>query len=232
MTPSLTATRPTGPTAPEFLGVYAAHRVGALAGVSGYTVGQWARYELIRPTFHKGLPAHLYSFYDVAEAIVIHWLLHKGFNYDQIHAAIDRARADHPDWPLLKAPLGVAQHAVEGDPRGVIVLEVDKGVFVETGRRDELGDEQITLRPELLDEARVMLRRGGWLADQLRLKRIEVDPQKLGGAPTLRGRRWPVERVAQIAADDEGRSILIDDYGLDTRDVDESLRWVEAAAAL
>lgn len=218
--------------APELMAVYAAHRVGALAGVSGYTVGQWARYGLIRPTFHRGLPAHLYSFYDVAEAIVIHWLRDKGFGYDRIHAAVDRARQDHPNWPLLNAPLGVARHAVEGDPRGVIVLEFEKGVYVETSRRGAAGDEQIALKPELLDGARNMLRRGGWIADQLQLKRIEVDPQKLGGAPTLRGRRWPLERVAQVAVDEEGQSLLVEDYGLDVRDIDESLRWVEAAAAL
>jgi hypothetical protein len=47
-----------------------------------------------------------------------------------------------------------------------------------------------------------------------------------------------VERVAQIASDrdgkvvPEGEALLIEDYGLDARDVDESLRWVEAAAAL
>src|SRR5436309_1559682 len=84
-----------------------------------------------------------------------------------------------------------------------------RGVYVDTGRRDEVGDEQVILRPELLDGAREMLRRGGWIADQLRLKRIEVDPQKLGGQPTLRGRRWPVERVAQIGANREGKMILM-----------------------
>lgn len=77
-----------------------------------------------------------------------------------------------------------------------------------------------------------MLRRGGWLADHLGLNRLEVDPDKLGGAPTLRGRRWPVERVAQLAADEEGEQILLREYGLDQRDIDESLRWVEAAARL
>jgi hypothetical protein len=41
-----------------------------------------------------------------------------------------------------------------------------------------------------------------------------------------------VERVAQLAADREGRLILVDEYGLDERDVDESMRWVEAAARL
>lgn len=232
MTPTPTPTLPSD--APELLGVYAAHRVGALAGVSGYTVGQWARYGLIRPSFRKGLPAHLYSFHDAAEAVVIHWLQDRGFSYARIHDAIDRVREEHPDWPLLRAPLGIAQHAVEGDPRGLIVLRLDEGAYVDTSvtARDEVGDEQITLRPELLDEARIMLRRGGWIADQLELERIEVDPEKLGGAPSLRGHRWTVERVAQIGCDDEGKAILVEDYGLDARDVDESLAWVEAAAAL
>lgn len=226
-----TALSPTN-DAPELDSVYAAHRVGALAGVSGYTVGQWARYGLIRPSFRRGLPAHLYSFYDAAEAVVIHWLQERGFSYARIHDAIDRARDEHPDWPLITAPLGIARHATEGDPRGLIVLKVEPGVYVDTASRDEVGDEQVTIRPELLDVARDMLRRGGWLADKLELERIEVDPGKLGGAPSLRGRRWTVERVAQIGGDEEGRAILVDDYGLDTRDVDESLAWVEAAAAL
>jgi uncharacterized protein (DUF433 family) len=115
---------------------------------------------------------------------------------------------------------------VIGD-RGAIVQRFDGG-YVETGK----PGQQIVLRPELLDVARDMLRTGGWLARDLGLERIEVDPQKLGGAPTLRGRRWPVERVARIAADETGRAILTDGYGLDPRDVDESVRWAEAAAAL
>jgi uncharacterized protein (DUF433 family)/DNA-binding transcriptional MerR regulator len=213
-------------TESEFLGVFSPRRAGALAGVSGDQVGQWARYKLIRPTVYEGRPANRYAFYDVAEAIVVHWLREQGFGYSEIHTAIANARVSHPEWPLVRAPLGVARHALEGD-RGVIVEKLGPA-YVETGR----PGGQIVLKPELLNFARDMLRTGGWLADQLRLERIEVDPEKLGGAPTLRGRRWPVERVARIAADDEGRSILIDDYGLDERDVEESVRWTEAAAAL
>lgn len=217
---------PASDTSPEFLGVFSPRRAGALAGVSGDQIGQWARHGLIRPTIYEGRPANRYAFYDVAEAIVVHWLRDQGFRYPEIHSAIERAREEHPRWPLLKAPLAVAHHALEGD-RGVIVQRIDGG-YVETGR----PGEQIVLRPELLDFARDMLRTGGWLAGQLGLKRIEVDPEKLGGAPTLRGSRWPVERVARIAADDEGRTILTNDYGLDPRDVDESMRWSAAAAAL
>jgi uncharacterized protein (DUF433 family) len=221
-------TSPNAPpvTAPEFLGVFSPRRAGALAGVSGDQIGQWARRRLIRPTVYEGRPANRYAFHDVAEAIVIHWLRERGFPYSEIHAAIAHARQTHPGWPLLKPDLGVALHAIEGD-RGVIVERFGGG-YVETGR----PGGQTILRPELLDLARDMLRTGGWLAEQLKLERIEVDPEKLGGAPTLRGRRWPVERVARIAADDEGRAILIHDYGLDERDVEESVRWTQAAAAL
>lgn len=213
---------------PEQLPVYPAHRAGALAGVSGYRIGQWARYGLITASFYKGRPANLYAFFDVAEAIVVHWLLDRGFTYDDIHMAIDGARDAYPDWPLLHAPLGIAQHAVEGDDRGAIVQEVNPGVYVDAGR----GGDQVTLRPQLLERARDMLRRGGWLAEVLDLKRIEVDPDKLGGLPTIQGRRWPIERVAQLAADDDGRTTLMVDYGLDDRDIAESVSWVKAAAQL
>lgn len=209
-------------------GVFPPFRAGALAGVSGNRVGQWARYELIKPTLFRGRPANLYEFRDVAEAIVVHWLLERGFSYRDIHLAIEQARSQYGDWPLLSAPLGVAQHAVVGDPRGTIVLEVERGIYVDTRR----GGHQVTLRPELLEGARDMLRRGGWLAAQLKLERIEVDPGKLGGAPVLRGRRWPIERVAQLAADEAGIRVLLDDYGLHPRDIEESVRWMDAALSL
>ncbi len=217
------------PQTPESLGIYPAHRVGALAGVSGYTIGQWARYRFIRPTYYKGRPAHLYTFNDIAEAIVVHWLLNKEFTYEQIHMAINHAREEYPEWPLLKAPLGVAQHADdEGDPRGIIAQETKRGVYIDVSRP---GD-QITLKPQFFHDVAIMLRTGGWIASELNLKRIEVNPEKLGGAPTLRGHRWLIESVAQIAADKEGCTILVDDYGLDKRDLDESMSWVKAATAL
>jgi len=209
-------------------GAFAPFQAGALAGVSGNRIGQWARYELIKPTLFRGRPANLYGFHDVAEAIVVHWLLDRGFSYADIHSAIERARIDHPDWPLLTAPLGIAQHAVAGDPRGAIVLEVAQGTYVDTRG----GGDQVTLKPELLEAARDMLRRGGWIAAQLGLKRIEVDPDKLGGTPVVRGRRWPIERVAQLANDEAGRAVLTHDYALHRLDIDESLRWVGAAAKL
>jgi uncharacterized protein (DUF433 family) len=159
---------------------------------------------------------------------VVHWLLDRGFSYVDIHHAIGRARVDYSDWPLLTAPLGIAQHAIAGDPKGAIVLEVAQGTYVDTGS----GGNQITLKPQLLEAASDMLRRGGWLAAKMNLQRIEVDPGKLGGAPVVRGRRWPIDRVAQLATDKAGRAVLMDDYGLHRMDIEESVRWVRAAAKL
>ena len=215
--------------APEFLGVFSPQRAGALAGVSGDQIGQWARYGLIRPTIYEGRPANRYAFFDVAEAIVVHWLREQRFDYDAIHQAILTARGDHPRWPLIRGKLGVARHTVDpGHDRGVLVRRASDGSYVEIGKP---GD-QIVLQPELLDFAQDMLRGGGWLAYHLNLDRIEVDPSKLGGAPVLAGSRWPVERVARIAADHEGRTILVEEYDLDEIEVNQAVTWSDAAERL
>src|SRR4051812_830124 len=114
--------------APEFVGVFTPRRAGALAGVSGYRIGQWARYGLIRPSVYEGRPANRYAFFDVAEAIVVHWLWDQGFSYGEIHEAIAAARAQDPHWPLVRGQLGVARHTVEADrDRGVIVHQTAEG---------------------------------------------------------------------------------------------------------
>jgi uncharacterized protein (DUF433 family)/DNA-binding transcriptional MerR regulator len=215
--------------APEYLGVFSPRMAGALAGVSGYRIGQWARYGLIRPTVYEGRPANRYAFYDIAEAIVVHWLRLQGFSYDEIHFAIDSAREHEPSWPLMRGQLGVARHTVEADrDRGVIVQRMPEGVYVEVGR----AGRQVVLKPELLSFAQDMLRTGGWIAYAKGLDRIEVEPTKLGGAPALRGRRWPIERIARIAADNAGREILLHDYALEPEDVEQAVTWAEAAQDL
>jgi uncharacterized protein (DUF433 family) len=213
-------------TAPR--GIFSPFHAGALAGVTGNRIGQWARYGLIKPSFFRGRPANLYEFRDVAEAIVVHWLLAAEFTYENVHAAIESARTYYGEWPLSEAPLGIAQHAVEGDPRGTLVLNIKKGVYVDLLR----ARDQLTLPPHMLELARDVLRRGGWIANQLGLKHVEVDPAKLSGRPVVRGRRWPVDRVAQLAADEEGRAVLTEEYGLSEEEVSDSLRWMDTALAL
>jgi uncharacterized protein (DUF433 family)/DNA-binding transcriptional MerR regulator len=215
--------------APEFRGVFSPRSAGALAGVSGDQIGQWARYGLTRPTIYEGRPANRYAFFDIAEAIVVHWLRDQHFSYDEIHEAITAARVEHPRWPLLRGHLGIARHTVESDrDRGVIVQRTAGGNYEEVGR----AGRQLVLKPELLDFAQDMLRTGGWIAYANGLDRIEVDPTKVGGAPALKGSRWPIERIARIAADAEGRDILINEYGLDDTDVAQAVTWTKAAEKL
>lgn len=212
---------------PENIGVYTPRRAGALAGISGQTIGQWARYGLVKPTVYEGRPRNLYSYFDVAEAIVVRWLLEEGFKHAHVRAAISSVWEEHPDWPLLNAPLGIGRQSVHD--RGQLVREVQPHVYVDVSGT---APEQVVIRPTLLDAARDMLRHGGWLADVLALERIEVSPLKLGGQPSLRGRRWTVDHVARLGADEEGRDILVSQYGLDPAEVDEALAWTEAAEAL
>jgi DNA-binding transcriptional MerR regulator/uncharacterized protein (DUF433 family) len=213
----------------EFLtvGVYLPRRAGALAGVSGQTIGQWARRGLVTPSVYEGRPANLYSYQDVAEAIVVRWLLDEGFQHAEIRHALDDVRDEYPDWPLLHAPLGIGRQSV--DDRGALVRKHRPDVYVDVSGA---APGQLVIRPQLLDTARDMLAHGGWLATTHELKRIEVLPLKLGGQPSLRGRRWAVDHVARLGADKDGRRVLIEDYGLEPVEVDEAVTWVEAAAAL
>lgn len=208
------------------LGAYSPRRAGALAGVSGLTVGQWARRGLITPSVYQGRRTNLYAFNDVGETIIVHWLLSEGFAHAQIRSALDAVARDYPQWPLLRAPIGIGRHHL--DDRGLIVVKHQSEYIDVTGR----SPGQFVLKPQLLDLARDMLRRGGWIAHELHLESIEVDPLKLGGQPSLRGRRWAVPHVARLASDDEGRAILIDDYGLQPAEIDEASVWVARAESL
>jgi uncharacterized protein (DUF433 family) len=210
------------------LGAYSPGMAGALAGVSGLSIGQWARHRLIRPGVFEGRPTNLYSYYDVAEAVVVRWLIGQGFTHKQIRQALNGVRDAHPRWPLLHAPLGVGRLSV--DDRATLVRRIESGEYVDA--IDKSRPDQILIKPVLLDQARDMLAHGGWIAAVKNLQRIEVQPLKLGGAPTLVGHRWTVEQVERLAADQEGRSVLLDTYGLTAEEIDESVAWVEGAREL
>lgn len=213
---------------PEVIGVYTPARAGALAGVSGRAIGQWARHGLIKPNVYEGRPRNLYSYFDVAEAIVVRWLTsHDTIDYADIASALRDVRDDYPRWPLLNAPLGVGQQSPD-DP-GTLVRQTDSREYVDVSRR---GHGQFVVRPALLNYAADMLKHGGWLANELGLRRIEVAPTKLGGQPSLRGKRWTLDHVARLGADEDGQAILRGEYGLEQREIDEALEWTQAADAL
>lgn len=210
------------------LGIYSPAMAGALAGVSGRSIGQWARVGLIRASVFRGRPSHLYSYFDVAEAIVVRWLLNEGLRHKDIRLALSGVREEHPDWPLLRAPLGVGRLSL--DDRALIVRRVADGTYLDAVDRTKPG--QIIIKPVFLGQARDMLAHGGWVAAARHLERIEVRPLKLGGAPSLSGRRWTVEMTARMAEDEGGREVLMGTYGLAAEEVDEAVSWMDGARDL
>ena len=74
-----------------------------MAGVSGTTVGQWARRGLIRSSQRDAEP-RLYSVEDVAEAAIVRALLEAGASHTEVHRAVARLPGR---WPLSAADLAV-----------------------------------------------------------------------------------------------------------------------------
>ncbi|HEX7083960.1 MAG TPA: DUF433 domain-containing protein [Gaiellaceae bacterium] len=199
-------------------GRYLAHEVGLLAGVPGHTIGQWARRGYIKSSVAVGQP-RIYSYQDIAEAMVVHDLLDHDVPHKYIKGAITRLH-EYGDWPLTHAPLAVAEGRVytkEGD------------------RAYDVGDRgwQQVVDPENLKLIASQLRRGGWAVRELPdLEYIEIDPDFLSGRPTIKGRRIPAAKVAAMATTDEGREILREDYDLTDAEISDAERWWQASARL
>jgi DNA-binding transcriptional MerR regulator len=76
-------------------GEFRAAEVGEMAGVSGTTIGQWARRGLIRSSQRDTEP-RLYSVEDVAEAAIVRAVLEAGVRHADVHRAIELLPGPHP----------------------------------------------------------------------------------------------------------------------------------------
>jgi DNA-binding transcriptional MerR regulator len=130
-------------------GALSAREVGELVGVSGTTIGQWARRGLIRSSQSQHEP-RVYSVEDVGEAAVVAELRARGVPHAEIHRAIARLRAGRP-WPLSKAWMATTE-----EPHPRVILR-DDGATYALERR---GWQQLAVVPALR-EVRLALRRSG-----------------------------------------------------------------------
>jgi DNA-binding transcriptional MerR regulator len=130
---------------PRAHGRFLAAEVGELAGVSGTTIGQWARRGYIRSSQSDGEP-RVYSVEDINEAAVVSELLRRGVRHADVRRAIDRLKGR---WPLSDAPLGTIRNS--GRPR--IVLREGDEIY-------ELAPRgwQRMVTPRVVDDVRVRLR--------------------------------------------------------------------------
>lgn len=197
-------------------GYYLAHEVGRLVGVSGDRIGQWARRGYIRPSVAKGRP-NVYSYQDVAEAMVVHELVLHEVDFPIIKAAIGRARKQSgSEWPLTNARLFVPEGG------GTVVIETESD-----GYREDAKNLHAVLD---LPMQRVVswLQRGGWAARDLpHLEHIEVDPDRLSGRPVVRGTRVPAEDAGRLAQQEDGVRILRREYGLTEAQIADAALWWE-----
>ena len=213
-------------------GHYLAHEVGQLAGVSGQTIGQWARNGYIRPSQSAGSP-HVYSFQDVAEAVLVHELLERGVPYGEIKATISALREVRGgDWPLTRAEQHLAT-LPSGPPSGrrrARVLAEEAGGLYDIGRRgwQRMADAEIT--EEDLDRVAGLLSRGGWVVRNLNIRHVEVNPNRLSGRPAIRARRVPAQKVARLAKTRGGLLSLVEDYELTADEIRDAERWWEATS--
>lgn len=196
-------------------GHYLAYEAGQLAGVSGWTIGQWARNGYIRSSRSPG-PPRVYSFQDVAEAMVVHELRDAGVSYPRIKTAIRELRQRYgSDWPLTRARLATS--------KGHIYDSADEALYDVSARGRE--KQQLHLEEDDLKRIAGLLERGGWAARDLPdLRNIEVNPDRLSGRPTIRGRRIPADKVARLAAV-HGPQVVAYDYQLTAEEIHDAQRW-------
>src|SRR5918995_4795887 len=102
-------------------GHFLAAEVGELAGVSGTTIGQWARWGYIPASVSDADP-HVYSVEDVVEAAIVAELLGRGVSHADVRRAIARLRDEYGTWPLSDAPLGTT---TRNGSSGVLLRERD-----------------------------------------------------------------------------------------------------------
>jgi MerR HTH family regulatory protein len=129
-------------------GAFLAGEVGELAGVSGNTIGQWARWGYIRASQSGGDP-HVYSVEDVTEAAIVRVLLERGIRHADVRRAV-QALADYGTWPLSEAPLATTSNG----GRPLLVLRADDGVYAMGAR----GWQEMVAPPRL-EDVRLRLRR-------------------------------------------------------------------------
>ena len=126
-----------------------AGEAGEIVGVSGTTIGQWARHGYIRPSQSAELP-HVYAVEDVGEAAIVATLLQRNVPHRDVRRAIERLRS-YGDWPLSEARLATTRPANGARPQ--IVLEEDGRRFLLTDR----GWQLLAMAPET-EDVRLRLR--------------------------------------------------------------------------
>jgi uncharacterized protein (DUF433 family)/DNA-binding transcriptional MerR regulator len=196
-------------------GHYLAAEAGQLAGVAVNAIGQWSRRGYIRASQSNEIPK-VYSYQDVAEAMVVHDLLERDIWHREIKTAIE-ALTSYGDWPLSAIDLGT----LDLPDRSRLVAQ-ESGATYDIGKK---GWQQV-VNPENLTLISNQLRRGGWATRvHPHLAHIEVDPDRLSGRPAISGTRIAAREVAETSEQPNGIETLRDGYGLSEPEIGDARVW-------
>jgi DNA-binding transcriptional MerR regulator len=134
-----------------------AAEAGALAGVSGTTIGQWARWGYIRSSVSDADP-RVYSVEDVLEAVIVAELISRGVSHPDVHKAVERLSGAYGPWPLSEARLAT----VEEDGAVRIALH-EEGEWLVLGARgwQASAEPRTPIAGRDFAEVRLKLRRSG-----------------------------------------------------------------------
>lgn len=193
------------------IGHYSAREVARLAGVSPSRIGQWARRGVIPSTSHS---RRVYSYADAGEAVLAHYLVEQGLRIGEVREAVTNLRDRFGSWPLATAPLGHQGR--------LVVLREGPELYVDVVANPE---QEIIVETVDLVAVRDALARGGWVALHTQREHIEVNPDRLSGRPTVRGRRISTETVAALAEREEGLELLYEDFGLTREQIQDAVAY-------
>ncbi|MEX2210752.1 MAG: DUF433 domain-containing protein [Gaiellaceae bacterium] len=203
---------------PRAIGHYSAAEVSRLAGVSSRRIGSWARYGIVPSISQR---PKIYSYADVGEAILAHYLVDLGWRPKDVRQLVERLRTRFGPWPLAAAPL-------EHDGK-LLVIKEGSELFIDAMDRPEhtvIGGTLIDLKA-----VRQALSQGGWTAIKRPREHVEVHPDRHSGQPVVRGHRIPTADVAEIGREPNGREILRDEYGLTDAEIADALAYEDDVAA-
>jgi uncharacterized protein (DUF433 family) len=186
--------------------------------VSSRRVGSWARYGIVPSISER---PKIYSYADVGEAILAHYLVDLGWKPKDVRQLVERLRARYGPWPLASAPL-------EHDGKLLVIKEGSELLLdaMDRPERTVIGGTLIDLKA-----VRQALSRGGWTAIKRPREHVEVNPDRHSGQPVVRGRRVPTSDVAEIGRDANGRAILRDEYGLTDPEIEDALAYEDDVAS-
>lgn len=201
-------------------GHYLAREVGRLVGVSGQRIAQWSIRGYI-PASQSHDDARVYAYQDIAEAMIVHELLERMVHPRTIRQSVARMRDDlGTRWPLQQVRLQIPpDHPQAKGLKRTIVATYQ-------GQQTDVARQMAVLEDVNLEEVAGYLQRGGWAARELpNLRNIEVHPDRLSGAPAIRGTRVPADQAGALAQSTEGRAILRDEYGLKRAQIEDARLW-------